>query len=256
MHQVPHSMFKIRTRTVLLPALLLTATLISCRKDEPLPPSGDGPAPTFFLSVGHHIDGEALAYDSILYVNEAGHHYSVTRLEYYLSGLVLKGTGGTPDHVVEGPWYINGTWGNSFELGRVPDGDYNGISVQLGLPPALNQTNALPNTMENVNMAWPIPMGGGYHFMKFEGHFLHQDQPTGFAMHLGRDEHLVHCDMPGAFSVAGNGGQLDLRFNLNEVFRDPHTYDLAAGNQSMGSDSLMALLRDNCTNAFTFTITP
>lgn len=208
------------------------------------------------LALEHHVDGAALLYDSMLYVNAAGHEYSVTRLEYYLGGLVFMGVGATPDHAVEGPWYINGTRANTFGLGELPTGDYSGIRFHLGLSPDLNQTNALPNTMENVNMAWPIPMGGGYHFMKFEGHFLHQGQPTGYAMHLGRDEHLVDCNLAGTFTIPDGGGRLAVRFNLNEVFRDPHTYDLATGNQSMGSDSLMALLRDNCTNAFTFQFQP
>lgn len=238
-------------------AVLLSAVLGSCRKEEAGPPPAPSPSPSrTSLELSHRVDGEPLAYDSIRYINEAGHQYSVTRLEYYLCNLVLKGAGGTADHVVAGPWYINGTWPNTFDLGVVPAGGYDGISVDLGLPPALNQTNALPPAMEHVNMAWPIPMGGGYHFMKFEGHFLLQGQPTGFAMHLGKDQNLVHCELSQPFTVGSGQGKLVLVFNLNEVFRDPHTYDLSTGNQSMGSDSLMALLRDNCSNAFTFQFLP
>lgn len=219
-------------------------------------PTSGGTAPHVLLVPGHHVDDEEAAFDSIRYMNEAGHAYSITRLEYYLSGLVLKGAGTTADHAVDGAWYINGRQADAVDLGELPAGQYEGIQVQLGLPADLNQTNALPNTMENVNMAWPIPMGGGYHFMKIEGHFIHQGQSSGFAMHLGRNEHLVACNLPGPFAIGDGGGRLTLRFNLNEVFRGPHTYDLATGNQSMGSDSLMALLRDNCTSAFTFTFEP
>ncbi|MBP8822437.1 MAG: hypothetical protein KBH07_02190 [Flavobacteriales bacterium] len=206
--------------------------------------------PRTVLLVEHRVDQVPLQYGTMLYTNEAGHVYSVSRLEYFLSELVLVGAAGTPDHVVAGPWYINGALGNAFDLGVLPPGSFSGATVQLGLPPALNLSDALPATMAHVNMAWPGPMGGGYHFLKFEGHFLHNGSPTGFAMHLGRNENLVHGAMPGAFTRDGTADSLVLRFNLNEVFRSPHTYDLVTGTQSMGSMVLMGLLRDNTADAF------
>lgn len=228
--------------------------LISCRKDdvgtvEPTAPTP--PLTNTILNVEHHVDGVALVFDSIGYTNAAGHEYSVTRLEYYLSALTLIGGGGTPDHTITGPWYVNGTTDDHFDLGTLPTGTYTGVSVLLGLPPSLNQTAALPNTLENVNMAWPDMMGGGYHFMKFEGHFVHDGQTSGYAMHLGRDANLPTCTMAHAFTLDGSAGTFVLSFNLNEVFRTPHTYDLSTGNQSMGSMALMGLLRDNCADAFT-----
>lgn len=247
------------SRLAIVLGLSALTMLNACSKEDADPPATQPtpPAPVATtLAVTHNIDALPLTYDTIRYFNEVGNHYSVTRLEYYLSGLVLKGADATADHALAGPWYINGTWPNTFSLGTVPAGVYSGIEIDLGLPPALNQTNALPNTMENVNMAWPIPMGGGYHFMKFEGHFMHQGQPTGFAMHLGKNQNLVHCVINQAFVVTDDQGSLTLQFNLNEVFSNPYMYDLATGNQSMGSDSLMAVLRDNCTTAFLFEYQP
>ncbi|MDX9752045.1 MAG: hypothetical protein RBT71_13275 [Flavobacteriales bacterium] len=237
------------------PAALLIALplLLGCGKDAtdtPAPSPTPPPATGITLRTEHHVDEASLTWNEILYTNAAGHAYSVTRLEYYLSELTLLGADGTADHVVPGPWYINAAHAVGFALGELPAGTYSGATVLLGLPPALNQTGALPNTLEHVNMAWPVPMGGGYHFMKFEGHFLHDGSPTGYAMHLGRNENLVTCHMPQPFTLDGAAADLVLRFDLNEVFRTPHTYDLATGNQSMGSMELMGLLRDNCADAF------
>lgn len=240
-------------RNAALPVVLalVAASMAGCRKEDQQP-AGPAPEPVHtVLAVEHHVDGQVLEYDAAQYTNEAGHTYSITHLEYYLSQLTFTGAVGTPDHVVPGPWYINGVNANCFNLGPLPAGTYTGATVQLGLPPALNHTGALPATLENLLMAWPEPMGGGYHFMKFEGHFLLNGQSTGFAMHLGRDENLVHCTLPQPFTLAGAKDTLVLHFNLNEVFRSPHTYDLATGNQSMGSMMLMGLLRDNCADAFT-----
>lgn len=239
--------------------LLGTSLLTGCKKEDPAPtPPTPAPASTnTILLIEHHIDESPLGYNTIQYTNAAGHGYSVTRLEYYISGIkLIRADCCDADPVIPGPFYINGTASNSFDVGTLPVGTYTGIEFYLGLLPDLNQTGALPTTLENVNMAWPVPMGGGYHFMKFEGHFLHNGTPTGYAMHLGRNENLPLVYSAYDFSLGGNAGTLALRFNLNEVFRDPHTYDLPNGSQSMGSMVLMGLLRDNCTNAFTVELRP
>ena len=236
-----------------IPIVIVLAMISGCKKDDPTPDPVPTPTPsiTHRSEFVHGIDGVPLQFDSVLYVNEAGHQYSVTRLQYYVSGIVLYGTGSTADHSIAGPFYVDGRNTSSFEIARIPSGTYGGASLLLGLPPEMNTTNALPNTIENVGMAWPEPMGGGYHFMKFEGHFINAGTATGYAMHLGRNENLPVCDVPGAFSISGSSAKLIFTFNLNEVFRSPHTYDLSAGNYSMGSAALMALLRDNCADAFT-----
>ena len=227
-----------------------------CKKDDPAPDPTPTPTPTIGhrMEFVHHVDGDPLIFDSLLYVNEAGHQFSISRLQYYISEIVLYGTGNTDDHSIAGPFYIDGRNASSLDLPAIPLGTYGGASLLLGLPPEMNVTNSLPNTIENIEMAWPEPMGGGYHFMKFEGHFINAGTPAGFAMHLGKNTNLPQCDVPGAFSISSGSSKLIFRFNLNEVFRSPHTYDLSAGNYSMGSAALMALLRDNCTDAFTLQV--
>jgi hypothetical protein len=238
--------------------LLGTAVITGCKKEDPVPPTTPPtPSTSTMLLIEHHVDGVPLTYNTIEYTNEIGHEYSVTRLEYYISGIrLISADCCDEDPVIPGPFYINGTTFNSFDVGTLPAGTYTGIELYLGLTPDLNLTGALPATLENVNMAWPVPMGGGYHFMKFEGHFLHNDTPTGYAMHLGRNENLPLVTATKHFSLSGTAGKMALRFNLNEVFRDPHTYDLPSGSQSMGSMMLMGLLRDNCANAFTLELRP
>ena len=238
--------------SLVLLSSVLTLALPSCRKEaakEQAPPSTTTETSTA-LRVEHHVDGNALQFDTLQYTNAAGHTYSVTRLQYYLCALTLIGTSGTPDHTIAGPWYVDASLNPRYNLGTLPSGSYSGATVHLGLIPSLNLTGALPNTLDNVNMAWPDMMGGGYHFMKLEGHFAHTGQTTGFAMHLGRDANLPICTLPYPITLDGSSGTIVLRFNINEVFRTPHTYDLETGNQSMGSMALMGLLRDNCADAF------
>ncbi|MFZ1331783.1 MAG: MbnP family protein [Flavobacteriales bacterium] len=242
---------------VLLLVAAISLLSSSCKKDDPTGPFAvvSPNAPGVTLNIEHHIDDAPLFYDTIRYTNAMGHSFSVSRLEYYLSEITLLGTNGSQNIILQGPFYINGTAGNSFDLGTLPEGEFAGATAFLGLTPAMNLTDSLPNTIENINMAWPVPMGGGYHFMKFEGHFLDNGTSTGYAMHIGRNENLPICTMPDAFTVA-NGGEIVLRFNLNQVFREPNIYDLSTGNYSMGSMMLMGQLRDNCSNAFNIQYRP
>lgn len=247
------------TLTALLPVMVLAVGLHGCAKDDdPAPdPGPPAPAATVTLRLEHHVDGVPLLFDTVLYANEAGHAYAVSHLEYYISGIkLLTADTGDVGPAIPGAFLINAEQGTTFDLGALAPGGYTGVELRLGLTPDLNITGALPNTIANVNMAWPDGMGGGYHFMKFEGHFLNGATPTGYAMHLGRNENLPTCIATADLQLDGSAQTLVLRFNLNEVFRTPHTYDLVSGSYSMGSMMLMGLLRDNCADAFTATLEP
>jgi hypothetical protein len=99
-------------------------------------------------------------------------------------------------------------------------------------------------------------MGGGYHFIKFEGHFLNGASSVGFAMHIGNNMNLPQANMSQSLTLDGGSGTLALRFNLNELFRTPHDYDLVNGNYSMGSMMLMTQLKENAADAFTLEYLP
>lgn len=93
-------------RRLFLPSALLALIVSGCKKDEAVPPETAPPDPAV-LQVAHTVDGQSSIYDTLLYVNEAGSLFSVTRVEYYLSELVLIGTGGTANDTLHGPWYVN-----------------------------------------------------------------------------------------------------------------------------------------------------
>jgi len=238
--------------------VLFLVGVASCKKesdDDPVVPS-PSPVPVPELVVEHHVDGEAAVLYAMNYITENGTHYSISRLNYYISGIVLLGMNGTANDTIKGPYYIGDQGTTRFTLGTLQAGEYSGAGLFLGLPPDLNVTGGLPNTMENVNMAWPDPMGGGYHFLKLEGHFDSGISTPGFAMHVGNSAYLAQVVIAQPFTITSGSGDLVLRFNLNEIFRTPHTYDLANGNYSMGSATLMGQLRDNAADAFSIKYRP
>lgn len=229
--------------------------LIGCAKEHPETPGTTLPTHARLLLV-HQVDASPLAFDTLMYVNAAGNTYGVDHLEYYLSELVLLGSGTTANDTLHGPWYINARESPGAVIADLHPGTYSGATLLLGLPPALNQTGTLPNTLANINMAWPAPMGGGYHFMKFEGHFLSAGSVAGYALHLGTDPFLPHCTIAQSISITEAKGTLEITFNLNEVFRSPHSYNLDSGNYSMGNPALMQQIQANCANAFRLAFHP
>ena len=223
----------------------------SCKKDVLLPATPSGNSIDF--QVTHVVEAELVVFDTIRYTNDAGNKYSVTRLEYYISTVVLKKSDGS---LVETSTanYINGRDSDAlnFSLSAIPSGDYVGLSLFVGLDSVTNQTNALPNNSENINMAWPVMMGGGYHFMKFEGHYEESIDVLGYAVHLGTNTALVKVEVNTPFSVNKAGEKMTLEMNLNEWFRNPAIYNLYVdGSYTMGKDSLMEKIAANGVNVFT-----
>ncbi len=236
----------------LLIATSLSIFLLACKKDKD-DPTPDPPVNDISVQLSFECDGLPLVKDSFHYTNDAGNNYSVNRLQFYLSDFIFRKPDGTELKVVS-PVYVDffGNRNLNFRLEGIPYGHYDRIRFCIGLPPSLNVPNGLPNTLENTHMIWPEAMGGGYHFLKLEGRFKFSGQIYGYAIHLGKNPHLVNIDSYGQFNLTSSSTPLRMRMNINEWFRNPHTYDFNTdGNYTMGSDSLMLKIAQNGTDVFT-----
>lgn len=223
---------------------VITGLLTACNDD---------PDPFFKLETQYEVDGAPLVMDTILYQNNAGNPYSVNKLQYYIHRLTLFGVSGSPNKVYEDAFYIDIDKNRNVDLGIVPTGQYDSVAFVLGIAPDLNYSGSLPNNMDNQLMAWPDQMGGGYHFMKFEGHFRSDGgagATYGFAYHLGFNGCQAYCKVNKPFHVGTNGGSLQLKFNLNKVMCCPNTIDMDVVNYSMGDSIVMARIARNIENAF------
>ena len=213
---------------------------------------------TLTVRLSHTVDTQALVFDDLRYTNAAGNPYSVERLEYFVGSVLLHRADGSTLRF-PGAHYCNARDGvvNEFRLENVPTGAYTGVSLLIGLDATQNVTGALPATIQNTNMAWPVPMGGGYHLLKLEGHFRDGAGVTnGFAMHVGRTENAVTAHADAAFAVGVPAPVLGLQMNVNEWFRGPANYDFAADPvYSMSSDTAMHKLSANGADVFTI-VTP
>ncbi len=206
----------------------------------------------FNLAINHKVDGQALQYNMFNYTNQAGNPYEVTTLRYYLSNFVFHNADGT-DYTDEGIYYVdaNDATTNTIHIPEMPMGNYTGVSFVIGLNPAQNITNGLPNVTVNNNMAWPDHMGGGYHFMKFEGHFTNNTgTEDGFAIHMGTNVAVVNIEIDQLFEAKEDNNSFTLSMNLNQWFANPNTLDLDSLSYTMGNSSGMALVAANGADVF------
>jgi hypothetical protein len=193
------------------------------------------------------------AWDTIKYVNAAGNLYSVNRINLYISSVIIRQSNGK-SHISKKVFYIDPSISSKsfFDLDSIPPGAYTEITFLLGIDSSLNKTNFLPATIDNVNMAWPDMMGGGYHFMKFEGHYLDTaGAKKGYAFHIGRNVHLPTLTFSCLMNQKHVDHQYNLNFDLKEIFDTPYKYDLNIEKNYTMSDSVaMSRIKNNLFNAF------
>lgn len=241
----------------LIPAFVIPFLFfVSCKKDETDTPTPTPPAvkeTNLIINLGYNVDGETVTFDTIRYANQAGNQYSISRLHYYLSAFKFIKNDGT-EIETQDVFYIDARISSTNKLifKNFPVGDYTAIEFLIGLDSTHNITGALPNTIENINMAWPEPMGGGYHFMKLEGHFVSGANTFGYAMHIGLNPYVVDAGTIKMFNVQKDmNNNISLNMNINEWYKNPYVYDFDIdGNYSMGSMPAMMKLAANGKDVF------
>ncbi len=239
-------------RIICFLSFILLFFVAGCRKQSPVHNYNN----KVILAIGHQVDGRALVQDSVINTNSAGNHYGIEKLQYYLSNIVFYKSNSklyTFDSVI----LINAlsdsiSYCTLAPSGGFESGTYDSVSFTIGLDPSHNISNALPSTLKNLDMAWPDAMGGGYHFLKLEGHYQNGLLLAGYAMHLGQNGFQVNAGLHCNLAINDNSSsELQLIMNVNEWFTSPYTYDFNAdGVFSMGDTVLMHKLSQNGKDVF------
>ena len=249
-------------RTYLFLVLSLVLLCASCHKPE---------------STGHlqinfttEVDGVPLRYDVLDYENDAGNHYEVNEVRYFISRVKLQKMDGTEVtiadnsgiHYYDSDISTSSSWLVSDEI---PVGKYESISFVYGLDEAQNVTGYFVNPPE-TNMAWPVPIGGGYHYMQINGKWLdNNDNYTPFCLHTGIGQTYQDGNITGFvhnyFTVTlplcgleitdGTVSTIALTMNVNNWFRDPNEYDFNEwGGTIMQNQAAQEVLKANGKNVF------
>lgn len=236
--------------------LLPLAAFFACHKKvtPPAPEPEEQPIHSFSINIGHRVSGTALTAGVFSYTTAAGYPFSVTSLKYYLSSIHLVRNDGKV-FPLESAHYADAFDATTLRMiyPGFAAGTYTAIEFNIGLDSAHNVSYSLPATQQNLNMEWPDPMGGGYHFLKLEGHFTASDGDFGYAMHIGKTGFHVPLHLVRNVVIEdGKDCVLSLIMDVNEWFQSPWKYDFVKdGNYTMGIDSLMRKISDNGKDVFT-----
>lgn len=231
-----------------LPLGLAVLFLFSCDKHD-IPPDFSKAKFTIAIKSG----GNTVIWDSVHCTNAAGNKYSVETVNFYISDIEFKRSDGTvfaPKKV----FYIDAanTAKSAFQIDSIPPATYTEFSFIIGLNNQANVTNGLPSTLDNLIMAWPTSMGGGYHFLKLEGHYLDTiNVKKGYAIHLGRNGNQVKVKLNQTLLQKFWNHTYTLVYDVNEVFANPYTYNLNYDmNYTMADSASMVTIKNNMSDAF------
>jgi hypothetical protein len=229
--------------------LSLFAAIVAwgCQKED------QEPLKELIFSFGHEVNGEKVFPDTLMHPHAGGYLYGISRLEYFISNIRLLTSKGEVWEI-DGAYYVNAFRASThiLESKLVPEGRYKGLAFYIGLPEALNQSGALPTTLENLNMAWPDQMGGGYHFLKLEGKYGKEgEERHGYAFHLGENLYLVEVKVEGEFWLKEKENGLKLVMDIAEWLQNPYLIDFEKhGSHSMYDDALKQKLAANGSSVF------
>ena len=201
----------------------------------------------------HTIGGADLKHADILYTNAAGNEYGVTRLEYIVSDIALETAAGKRVELAEFHYrnaFVNAT---RSVAAKVPGGEYATLRFTFGIDDAKNETGALPSVDHFNNMAWPTPMGGGYHYMRMEGLFRTDDGEGAFLTHTGPadgEDFSFAVSLPLSLIVSGDEWTIAVIMNLNEWYDAPSLYDFNGRGGIMSNADAQLTLQGNGATVF------
>jgi methanobactin biosynthesis MbnP-like protein len=209
------------------------------------------------ITCRHHVDGNQLMLDQLVYSTAIGQAFSVKTVKYFISNIKLYKEDNTivelPDiHFVDIrlPETVN------FILSeKIPTGNYSGLSFVYGLTPEENITGRFSNPPESL-MEWPEPLGGGYHYAKIEGQYIAAD--NFFNFHTGMldgTDYSIPIDLNTPFTISANGANLELNMEIQNWFTGPNNWDFTVYSSGiMGNHEAQKAIQENGADVFNLDI--
>lgn len=236
--------------TVLLISSLFVLLLTSCKKENE-----DPKLSTLQIDMLHFVKNDILKFNELIYENEFGNQYSVSRLQYFVSDFELVHEDGRT-FKIDTAFYVDGLVPETQSLEtnfQIPYGNYTTIRFVFGLDEARNTNGAYPNSPEN-NMEWPIPLGGGYHYMKLEGKVAAGEVQNNFQAHTGPtngNQNYIEISLDGtSFLVDNPQALLVIGMDINKWWNNPNLLDLNEITMVMGNQAIQEKLRANGRDVF------
>jgi hypothetical protein len=250
-------------------ALILTL-LISCKTDD-----DNGPiccvqpiATKVIFNFSQNWDGDTVNssdFNTTQYTNANGEILTISRIRYLLSHFELVNANGES-------FPLNGynlvdmskPYTLSFETNYdnnsiIPNGIYT-LKLVYGFNEEENIDGAYPD-LNSVSWNWPTMLGGGYHFLQFDGMFnVDTAIPSPFNYHNGTakvsdnvfEQNFVAFEFSTEIHIQSGSPVIDIKMNLAELFKNPIIWDLNTYSTSlMPNYDAQKMMQQNIGSVFT-----
>jgi hypothetical protein len=212
----------------------------------------------------HNWDGTPVTnadFNTLKFTNANGELLSIERLRYVISDIIFR-TNNNENLVFDVYNLVDVTNGTNLRFSpqiRIPKGSYN-VSFTFGFDNEDNSENYLDLNSESFNV--PDILGGGYHYMQFDGKFLNdQNVEQGFNYHAIRavDNPGINPTFPQDTFINVNLGtititddpEIEVQMNIAQWFKEPNLWDLNVLNQMlMPNSSAQIQMFENGQNVF------
>ena len=240
----------------------------SCKKEKAL--TDEQNKGNIVLKFAHYIDGNPVQMDTMMYTNAAGNHYQINDFRYIISDVQFHKSDGKIIDINECNWayYVDNTIPSTLTWNicdKLPFGSYDSISFRFGIINAKNLSNIFVNPPES-NMAWPVVLGGGYHYMQLDGKWEDSiNEIENFNTHLGIGRVIAGSDTlfaDNSFHVRlANSGftltaestpEIQLIMNIDSWYKTPYIFDFNYYGQAiMMNQDAMHKISANGNDVFT-----
>ena len=216
-----------RKKYCLLVLILILVTRCSEEKECCVQPQF-----TITLNFTHHWNGLKITpkdFNELKFTNENGERLSIERLRYLISNISL--INGKNYHLID----VGENSGTSITIPELTDESY-ALSFRFGLSDEDN-TDGTYQDLNSVSFSVPGVLGGGYHFMQFDGKYIDNNkEATGFNYHTIKavdttdPDNLKFEDTSFKVNlgtvVVANTTEIEIKMNLAEWFKNPNTWNL------------------------------
>jgi hypothetical protein len=184
------------------------------------------------LNFTHHWDGVPITskdLNELKFTNENGEKVSVEKLRYLISNISLVGSKNY--HLID---FTENT-GTSITISDLSEGGY-ALSFRFGFSDEDNEDGVYQD-LNSVSFNVPEMLGGGYHFMQFDGKYRdNNSEEVGFNYHairaVDKTDQMNLKFQDTSFAVylgtveIKNTTEIEVKMNLAEWFKNPNTWDL------------------------------
>lgn len=246
----------------IISVIVLALIIFSCGEDNDdiLTPVESNVAITFKFI--HNWDGTAINSSSLqteTVTNANGEIMNMTRFRYLVSRLVLTNENGDT-YSFDGYKFTDlsneSTYNFNPENNGIPKGVYT-LKFIWGFNETDNMDGAYPD-LNSASWNWPEMLGGGYHFMQFDGMYNVDTTAMPFNFHNGTarvsadvyEQNFAEILLPTILTITNNA-TIEVKMNIAEFFKNPNTWDLNVLDTSlMPNYDAQKMIQANVTTVF------